>query len=143
VRKDLHASGVALGKLNVESTFPCGVEVNGRALGRRTPLRGLELPAGRYYVTFDCGEPYHLERHARAEVIAGKDVTKEFRFGIVRPALTPWARVRVDGRDQGLWDEIALPEGQHHFEFHAHDGSKDKEIDIDVVAGKTVKVDQW
>ncbi len=143
VRKDLRASGAPLGRLNLESTFPCGVEINGRAIGKRTPLKGLELPAGRYYVTFDCAEPYHLERHARADVAAGKDTTKLFRFGLIRSELSPWARVRVDGKDQGLWDEIALPEGKHHFEFRAHDGSKEKEVDIDVIAGKTIKVDKW
>ena len=142
VRRELREAHAPLGRLTLESTFPCAVEVNGRALGRRTPLRGLELPAGRYLVTFDC-EPYHLERHARAEVTPGKETTKLFRFGILKPELHPWARVRVDGRDQGLWDEIALPEGRHHVELRAHDGSHEKAMDIEVTAGKTLKIDKW
>jgi tetratricopeptide (TPR) repeat protein len=143
VRKDLRQEKAPLGKLTMETTYPCQIEINGRPLGKKTPVKGFELPEGRYYVTFDCSEPYHLERHARAEVAANKEVTKQFKFGIVKPALTPWARVRVDGKDQGLFDEIALPEGKHHIELRAHDGSHEKELDLDVVAGKTIKIDKW
>jgi tetratricopeptide (TPR) repeat protein len=143
VRRDLRQSGAPLGKLNLQTTHPCLIEINGRPIGRKTPLRSLELPEGRYYVTFDCSERWHLERHARAELKAGKETTKEFHFGIIKPELSPWARVRVDGRDQGLWEEIALPEGKHHLELRAHDGSHEKEVDVEVIAGKTIRIDKW
>jgi hypothetical protein len=143
IRRDLRTSGTQLGRLSLQSTYPCGVEINGFALGRKTPLQGFELPEGRYVVTFDCSQPFHLERHARAEVQAGKQTTKDFKFGLIRPELSPWARVRVDGRDQGLWDTIALPEGRHHVELRAHDGSHEKELDVEVLSGRTVRIDKW
>ena len=44
--------------------------------------------------------------------------------------LDPWARVRVDGKDIGLWDEAGIPEGTHNISYKSHDGTKEKTVEL-------------
>jgi hypothetical protein len=62
-------------------------------------------------------------------------VQRSFRFGLLRTKLEPWARVRIDGKDVGLWDEIGVPEGKHTISFRAFDASKERTVELDLTAG--------
>lgn len=123
-----------LGSITVEASFPCKVLVDGRETGRTTPLKGYTLPPGKYIIGL-VNEQYHLVRNIRADVATGKDTAKSFAFGVLITKLDPWARIRVDGKDIGLWDEAGIPEGKHTISYEAHDGSKRKSVELDIKGG--------
>jgi len=128
-----------LGTMTVEASWPCKVFVNGRETGKTTPLKGYSLPAGKYMIGLE-NEKYHIVRLLRVDVVAGKSTDKKFNFGILSTKLDPWARVRVDGKDVGLWDEAGIPEGKHVVTYKSHDGSKEKTVEIDVKGGAREKL---
>jgi tetratricopeptide (TPR) repeat protein len=128
-----------LGTISVDASFPCEVYINGRDTGHKTPLKGFALPAGKYMVGFE-NEPYHIVRLLRVEVEVGKDSAKKFGFGILHTKLDPWARIRVDGKDVGLWDEAGVPEGPHKISMVAHDNSKEKSVDLVIKPGAREKL---
>ena len=70
----------------------------------------------------------------------GKDTDKTFAFGILSTKLDPWARVRVDGKDIGLWDEAGIPEGTHNISYKSHDGSKEKTVELTIKGGARAKL---
>ncbi len=131
-----------LGKVNIEASFACDVFVNGRPMGKKTPITALTLPEGRYTVTL-VNQQYHVVRNMKVKVEAGKQQKARFDFGIVSLKLSPWARVKVDGRDLGLWDELGVPAGSYTLQLAAHDGSHSKELAVAVQDGKTVVIDKW
>jgi hypothetical protein len=138
VRGKLKADGV-LGTITVEASFPCQVFINGRETGRSTPLKGFGLPAGKYIVGLENAQ-YHIVRNLRVEVAPKKDTEKKFSFGILATKLDPWARVRVDGKDIGLWDEAGVPEGKHTVFYKSHDGAKEKTVELDIKGGSREKL---
>jgi tetratricopeptide (TPR) repeat protein len=133
VRKKLAAEKV-LGKLSLDSSFPCDVLVDGRRTGRETPIKEMTLPAGRYTVTL-VNDKYHIARNLHVDVGPGEVIAKSFSFGVLRTKLAPWARVRVDGKDVGLWDEVGVPEGKHTVAYRAFDNSHEKSVDLTIAAG--------
>jgi len=141
IRKML-AKEKVLGKVNIEASFPCDIYINGRNMAKKTPLGGLSLPDGRYTVTL-VNQQYHVVRNMKVKVDAGKAQKARFDFGIVALKLEPWARVKVDGKDLGLWDELGVPAGTYTLALAAHDGSKNKELQVAVQDGKTVLIDKW
>ncbi len=70
------------------------------------------MPPGKYVVGLE-NEQYHIVRNLRVDITTGKETEQTFGFGILTTKLDPWARVRVDGKDIGLWDEAGIPEGTH------------------------------
>ena len=75
-------------------------------------------------------------RNLRVDIATGKDSDKKFfAFGVLSTKLDPWARVRVDGKDIGLWDEAGIPEGKHSVAYKSHDGSKEKTVELDIKGG--------
>jgi Flp pilus assembly protein TadD len=128
-----------LGTLAVDASFPCKVLVNGRETGKTTPLKGFALPAGKYVVGL-VNDNYHIVRNLRVDVTVGKETAKKFAFGILQTRLDPWARVRVDGKDIGLWDEAGIPEGKHTVDFKSHDGAKEKKVELDIKGGAHEKL---
>jgi Flp pilus assembly protein TadD len=138
VRQKLKGDGV-LGTISVESSWPCKVLINGRETGRSTPLKHFAVPAGKYIVGLE-NEQYHIVRNLRMDVSAQKDTEKKFNFGILLTRLEPWARIRVDGKDIGLWDEAGIPEGKHTVAFKAHDGSKEKTVTVEIKGGSREKL---
>ena len=111
-------------------------------MGKKTPITALTLPEGRYTVTL-VNQQYHVVRNMKVKVEAGKQQKARFDFGIVSLKLSPWARVKVDGRDLGLWDELGVPAGSYTLQLAAHDGSHSKELAVAVQDGKTVVIDKW
>ena len=138
VRKTLKEAKL-LGTISVDASFPCHVFINGRDTGKTTPLKGYSLPAGKYMVGFE-NEAYHVVRLLRMDVQVGKDTAKKFNFGVLLTKLEPWARIRVDGKDVGLWDEAGVPEGKHTVSYKAHDGSKEKTVQVDIKGGAKEKL---
>jgi tetratricopeptide (TPR) repeat protein len=138
VRQKLKGDGV-LGSISVETSWPCKVFINGRETGRVTPLKKFAVPAGKYIVGLE-NQQYHIVRNLRVDVAAQKDTEKKFNFGILHTKLEPWARVRVDGKDIGLWDEAGIPEGTHTVAFKAHDGSKEKTVTVEIKGGSREKL---
>ncbi len=128
-----------LGSISVDASFPCKVLVNGRETGRSTPLKGFTLPAGKYVVGLE-NEKYHIVRNLRVDVTVGKETSKKFNFGILQTRLDPWARIRVDGKDIGLWDEAGIPEGTHNISYKSHDGSKEKTVELTIKGGARQKL---
>jgi tetratricopeptide (TPR) repeat protein len=123
-----------LGTLSIDASFPCKVYINGRETGRATPLKRYGLPPGKYVVGLE-NEQYHIVRNLRVDVASGKDAQKFFAFGVLTTKLDPWARVRVDGKDIGLWDEAGIPEGKHNVSYVSHDGAKQKSVQLDIKGG--------
>jgi hypothetical protein len=115
------------------------VYINGRETGRSTPLKRFAVPAGKYIVGLE-NEQYHIVRNLRVDVTPQKDTEKKFNFGILHTKLEPWARIRVDGKDIGLWDEAGIPEGKHTVALKAHDGSKEKTVTVDIKGGSREKL---
>ncbi len=128
-----------LGGLNVDASFACKVLINGRETGKKTPLKNFQLPAGKYIIGLE-NDQYHIIRNLRVEVAAGKNTDKKFNFGILLTKVDPWARVRVDGKDIGLWDEAGIPEGKHVVAMKSHDGAKEKSVEIDIKGGGREKL---
>jgi tetratricopeptide (TPR) repeat protein len=138
VRAALKKEGV-LGTLSVDASFPCQVYINGRSTARSTPLKGFGLPAGKYVVGLE-NERYHIVRNLRVDVAAGLETERRFNFGVLATKLEPWARVRVDGKDIGLWDEAGIPEGHHTVTYKSHDGAREKTVDLDIRGGATERL---
>jgi tetratricopeptide (TPR) repeat protein len=128
-----------LGTISVDASFPCKVYINGRETGKTTPLIKYALPPGKYVVTLE-NEPYHTFGVLHLSVTTGKDSTKTFAFGILSTKLDPWARVRVDGKDIGLWDEAGIPEGTHNISYKSHDGTKEKSVELTIKGGARQKL---
>lgn len=138
VRAKLKGENV-LGTISVDASFPCRVYVNGRATGKTTPLKNFALPAGKYMVGLE-NEKYHIVRILRVDVVVGKNVEKKFNFGVLSTKLDPWARIRVDGKDVGLWDETGIPEGKHVVHYRSFDGSKERTVEIEMKGGAREKL---
>ncbi|HWE28746.1 MAG TPA: PEGA domain-containing protein [Polyangia bacterium] len=128
-----------LGTISVDASFPCKVYINGRDTGRSTPLNKFALPPGKYVVSVE-NEQYHVFGNLHLNVATGKDTPKTFAFGILNMKLDPWARVRVDGKDIGLWDEAGIPEGTHTIAYKSHDGSKEKSVELTIKGGARQKL---
>lgn len=128
-----------LGTISVDASFPCRVYINGRDTGKKTPLAKYALPPGKYVVSLE-NEQYHVFGNLHLGVVAGKDSPKTFAFGILNMKLDPWARVRVDGKDIGLWDEAGIPEGTHTISYQSHDGSKQKSVELTIKGGARQKL---
>jgi Flp pilus assembly protein TadD len=128
-----------LGTISVDASFPCHIYINGRDLERTTPLKKFALPPGKYVVSFE-NQQYHMFGNVHLTVATGKDTEKTFAFGILSTKLDPWARVRVDDKDIGLWDEAGIPEGTHNIAFKSHDGSKEKTVELTIKGGARAKL---
>ncbi|HEX4462813.1 MAG TPA: tetratricopeptide repeat protein [Polyangia bacterium] len=138
VRENL-AKDHILGSISVEASFPCKVTVNGRATGRTTPLRRFTLPPGKYIVGLE-NDQFHIVRNLRVDVTSNKDTQKTFAFGVLITKLDPWARIRVDGKDIGLWDEAGIPEGKHVIAYKSFDNSREKSVQLDIKGGARQKL---
>jgi tetratricopeptide (TPR) repeat protein len=128
-----------LGTISVDASFPCKVYINGRETGKTTPLLKYALPPGKYVVTLE-NEQYHTFGVLHLSVTTGKDSAKTFAFGTLSTKLDPWARVRVDGKDVGLWDEVGIPEGTHNVSYKSHDGTKEKSVELTIKGGARQKL---
>jgi tetratricopeptide (TPR) repeat protein len=137
--RDTLAKDHVLGTLSVDASWPCHVYINGRDTGKMTPLKKYALPPGKYVVSLE-NEQYHIFGNLHLNVSTGKDTQKAFAFGILSTKLDPWARVRVDGKDIGLWDEAGVPEGTHNVSYKSHDGTKEKTVDILIKGGARAKL---
>lgn len=138
VRQQLKNDNV-LGSITVDASFPCRVTINGRDVGKTTPLKKFLVPAGKYVVGLE-NEKYHIVRLLRVDVTAGKESEKKFNFGVLSTKLDPWARVRVDGKDVGLWDEAGIPEGKHTIYYKSHDGKLEKSVQLEIKGGTRTKL---
>ncbi len=128
-----------LGTVTLDASYPCTLIFNGRETELKTPLRAFSLPAGKYKIGFK-NDHYQIIGYQRLEVVPGKNAEKKFAFGVLGIKLDPWARVRVDGKDVGLFDEVGVPEGKHTVHLRAHDGSKEKTVEIHIKAGEREKL---
>jgi tetratricopeptide (TPR) repeat protein len=128
-----------LGTISVDASFPCKVYINGRDTGRETPLKKYGLPPGKYVVQLE-NEQLHIVKPLRVDVTTGQDAEKFFAFGVLDTKLDPWARVRVDGKDIGLWDQAGIPEGKHNISYVSHDGAKQKSVQLEIKGGARAKL---
>ena len=139
IRKMLRQKG-QLGSIAVKASFPCEVWVNGRYLqGKKTPIAKLEMPSGPLVITL-ANQEFHVARNFRVRVTPGGSSEVRFDFGVLAVRLKPWARIRANGRDIGLWDDIGLPSGQYKLDVRSHDGKKRASRDVDVTSGSTIQL---
>jgi len=144
VRKRLKNSPV-LGKLTLTASFPCEVWINRAPLvGKKTPIKQLLVPEGEYSVIFYYRR-YHVGRKMRVFVKRGQVTKRNFGIGVLIVKLTPWARIRVDGRDVGLWNEIGIPARAKPYkvEFRSYDGKKSMIRLITVTPGRKLNIARW
>ena len=144
VRRRLKDKSV-LGKVTMEASFPCEVWINRTPLvGKKTPVRKLLLPSGEYSVIF-YNRKYHVGRKMRVRVERGKTAKVRFDFGVLRIKLEPWARVRVDGRDVGLWTDIGIPskDKPYRVDMVSYDGKHKMTRILTIAPGKVVTIDRW
>lgn len=131
-----------LGKLTVTTSFPSEAFINGRPIGSTPFKEPFLLPEGRYTLSVRCAK-YYFIKNVPVKVEPGQAVAKDVRFGVVQMKLDPWARVKVGGKDLGLWEEFALPAGEHTLELRSGDGTREKTVPLAVKGGETIVLSQW
>jgi tetratricopeptide (TPR) repeat protein len=141
VRKRLKPTGL-LNQVALAASFPCEVWVNGRPLGKNTPVKELLLPSGNHTVSF-VSEKYHIIRNKRIRLGTGQKTRLRFAFGVLQLKLKPWARVRANRRDLGLWDTLGLPVGEYDLVMTAHNNSRKKNQTVMIRPGKIVAITKW
>jgi tetratricopeptide (TPR) repeat protein len=141
IRKRLKPSGV-LASVDLDASFPCRLWVNGRPLDKETPQSGFLLPSGFHTISYVSAD-LHIIRNRRIRLTPGQTLKNRFDFGALSVKLEPWARIRSEGRDIGLWDLVGLPVGSYQLELVANDNSKQKSLKIEIRPGKTTVIDKW
>jgi hypothetical protein len=158
-RKQLGPTG-ELASLTLTASFPCKIWINGRSLGKTTPVRDLLLPPGTHLVSFANINPYHILKNERVVLRKGQRATLDFPFGVLKVKLRPRARVSAaqwhttpstspglggwgGGQDLGPWRTLGLPVGKYAIELTAQDNSRRKTLDVVIQAGKTVNISSW
>ena len=124
-----------LGTVRARASFPCDIWINGRFTGLKTPVKALTLPAGRHILTFVSAQ-YHLAKSYAIYVKVGRIDEIQFRFGILDVKLNPWARLRANKRDLGLWDQLGLPVGKYLIEATSHDEKRRGRITLTIKPGE-------
>lgn len=115
VRERLVKSG-HVGKLSVESSFPCEIVMMNRQLvPGKLPIRDLVVAPGTYKLL--CySERYHTAQYVRATVEKNRAAKAIFQWAILENKLDPWGRIVLENpdnpgemRDVGLFEEIGIP----------------------------------
>lgn len=147
VRKRLRPHGV-LTAVDITSSFPCNISINGYPLGNQTPVKDFLLPPGNITISFENRQKYRIVRNMRVR-IKGKKMSVDFPFGVLVNKLEkPYGRVRANGRDLGLWTEVGLPcrsQGlAYRLEFTAlNNTSRKKRMSWAPAPGKKKVVETW
>jgi tetratricopeptide (TPR) repeat protein len=133
-----------LAKVTFQASFPSAVYINRLPLdGKKlTPFKDVLMPAGTYTIIL-YHKAFHAARKFRLQVAESERKTVAFRFGVLIAKLTPWARIRANGRDLGLWNEIGLPAGRYNLAFRSDDGTKKMTLKVDLKGGQRLKVTRW
>lgn len=133
-----------LARITFRASFPVKVYINQLPLrrGRKTPLKRVLLPAGTYTVVLHHRR-YHAAWKLRLRVKAAERRTVTFRFGVLITRLKPWARIRANGRDLGLWSKIGLRAGRYRLDFVSHDGSKKMTHQVRITGGQRLRFKSW
>ena len=113
VRADARPRSTCSARSSIDASFPCKVYINGRETGQATPLKQATRcrPASTSSVwrtssITSCATCASTSSPARTSKRRSRSASSSTK-------LDPWARVRVDGKDIGLWDEAGIPEGTH------------------------------
>jgi tetratricopeptide (TPR) repeat protein len=144
VRKLLTKTG-QLGYLTIESNYPCDVVINGRELqGKLTPIKKLAVPPGGYSISLGS-DNLHGQWNIRDRVVVepGKEAVFKLPLGILVVKLTPWARISVDGKYVGSYEELGLRAGDYRIHLESGDGTKQKDLTVSIQAGQKYTVDKW
>lgn len=143
VRKQLKGNK-KLAKVAFKASFPSAVYINRLPLSqkKKTPFKNVLLPAGTYTIIIYHAK-YHAARKIRLHVTEGQRKSAEFKFGVLITQLKPWARVRANGRDLGLWNEIGLPATRYTLEFRSDDGKKKMTRRVNLKGGQRLTVKRW
>lgn len=133
-----------LAKVTFKASFPSAVYINRLPLNwrKKTPIKNVLLPAGIYTIII-YHQKYHAAKKIRLRVKAGQHVTAEFKLGVLVAKLKPWARIRANGRDLGLWTEIGLPAGRYKLVFKSDIGKKKMTHHVNLKGGQRLKVTRW
>jgi tetratricopeptide (TPR) repeat protein len=134
----------ALGKVTFAASFPSAVFINRFKLDakRVTPFTDVLLPEGTYTVIMHNAQ-YHAAAKIKVVVKAGERKTVTFDFGLLDIQLTPWARVRANGRDLGLWNPLGMPVGRYRLVFTSPDEKQTMTKEIELKAGQRYVVVKW
>jgi tetratricopeptide (TPR) repeat protein len=131
-------------RVSFKASFPSAVYINRLPLNwkKKTPFKDVLLPAGTYTIII-YHQKYHAARKIRLRVTQGERKTAEFKFGVLISKLKPWARIRANGRDLGLWSAIGLPAGRYKLEFRSGDGTKRMTRHVNLKGGQRLKIARW
>jgi len=144
VRKILSKSG-KLGYLTIEASYPCDVVINGRELqGKLTPIKRLPVPPGGYSISLGS-DALHGQWNIRDRVYveAGKESVFKLPLGILEVKVNPWARISVDGKYVGAYEELGLRAGQYKVRLESGDGTKHKDLTVTIVPGQKFTISSW
>jgi tetratricopeptide (TPR) repeat protein len=143
VRKRLKGNK-SLAKVSFKASFDSAVYINRLPLSpkKKTPFKDVLLPSGTYTIIV-YHQKYHAAKKIRLRVKAGQCLTAEFKFAVLMARLKPWARIRANGRDLGLWTEIGLPAGRYKLEFTSDDGTQKMTRRVHLKGGQKLKITRW
>lgn len=143
VRKRLRGNK-QLARITFKASFGASVYLNRLSVrrGKKTPLKNVLLPAGTYTVVLHHRR-YHAAWKLQLRVRAADRRTVTFHFGVLITRLKPWARIRANGRDLGLWSQIGLPAGRYRLVFQSDDGSKKMIHQVRITSGKKLRFRRW
>jgi tetratricopeptide (TPR) repeat protein len=144
IRKQL-GKGSGLGSLTIEASYPCDVMINGRDLaGKLTPIKKLAMPAGGYSISLGS-DNLHGQWTIRDRVVveAGKDAVFKLPLGVLQVKLEPWARISVDGKYRGSYEELGLRAGEYKVHLESADGTKVKDATVIIQPGQRFIIDKW
>jgi tetratricopeptide (TPR) repeat protein len=144
IRK-LLTKGGGLGYLTIEASYPCDVTINGRDLqGKLTPIKKLPMPPGGYSISLGS-DALHGQWNIRERVVveAGKESIFKLPLGVLQVRLDPWARIRVDGKYRGSYEELGLRQGEYRVHLESSDGTKTKDVTVMIQPGQRFVIDKW
>jgi hypothetical protein len=128
--------------VTVRSNLPCRVQINRQPAGE-TPVSGRPVTPGPLTVT--CIDAARGIRETRRLKARPGDVLKvNLRFGVLAIGLTPWARVRVDGRERGTTPlRLHLPEGEHRVRLSNPDERLERSLTVEIRADQVRRISNW
>jgi hypothetical protein len=144
IRKLLAKTG-QLGYLTITASYPCDVVINGRELqGKLTPIKKLAVPPGGYSISLGSDQ-LHGQWNIRDRVVVekGQEAVFTLPLGMLVVKLTPWARISVDGKYVGSYEELGLRAGDYRIHLESADGAKQKDLTVSVQPGQKYVIDKW
>ena len=126
------------GEVIVKANVPANVLVDGRGAGH--PPMSTVLAEGKHTITLRNQRPF-LNYDFTVQVRAGERIEKALTFGSV-DVTAPGVVAVLPGAPAGGITSFSLPAGKHSVALRHGDG-REKLVELEIVAGQTVKLNQF